>query len=426
MDRREFFLNAAKASGVVIPSWGLLPLPAKGQTQMASKILVYVHFDGGPTWDFFGDPSVDPTYNLYTQAGLAIPGAGNLRWAPIGNNTTFFTRFQDQILMVNGINTLSNSHNDGARCMATGKLEMGFPALAELHAAAHGPAFAAGWMIRDNDTTTTGVYAATAIPDQNQLRAMIDPIAQNGTTDYVNRAHFNKAVQTRTARIEALRASGVMLPKERSISEQVMAGAEARQRLLAVAANIPVQFGQFPEIEVALIACQSGITAAVQVATGGFDTHGNAAGNDGANGSFAQATNRITFLLDEAARRGIADRLYVVAGGEFSRTELNGGNGNDHKNVGAGCMIIGPAGWGMGNRTVGATGPRHSSVAINPKTGAVDPNGVMLTPAHVHDALQTYLGSGPTNTALALGVPAAQKLDLFNPNVRTGYPLLTS
>ena len=32
--------------------------------------------------------------------------------------------------MVNGINTLSNSHSDGARSMATGKLEMGFPALA--------------------------------------------------------------------------------------------------------------------------------------------------------------------------------------------------------------------------------------------------------------------------------------------------------
>ena len=417
MDRRELFLNVAKASGVVIPSWGLLPLAAHGQQTAAPKILVYMHFDGGPTWDFFGDPSVEPRYNLYSQAGLAIPGSGNLRWAPIGNNTIFFNRFRDQILMVNGINTLSNSHNDGARCMATGKLEMGFPALGELHAAKYGPGFAAGWMLRDNDTTTTGVYPATAIPDQNQLRAMIDPLAQNGTTDYVNRAHFNMAVDARSARIEALRASGAMLPKERSISAQVIAGKEARQRLLAVAANIPLTFGQFPDIEVALIAAQSGITAAIQVSTGGFDTHGNAAANDGANGSFAQATNRLTFLLDEAARRGIADRLYVVAGGEFSRTELNGGNGNDHKNVGAGCMIIGPAGWGLGNRIVGATGPMHSAVAINPKTGAVDPNGVMLNPAHVHRALQDYLGSGPTNTQLALGVPAAQRLDLFNPTV---------
>ena len=64
-------------------------------------------------------------------------------------------------------------------------------------------------MLRDNDTTTTGLYPATAIPDRNQLRAMVDPLAQNGTTDYVNRAHFNKTVEARTARIEALRASGV-------------------------------------------------------------------------------------------------------------------------------------------------------------------------------------------------------------------------
>ena len=31
MDRRDFFLKVAKASGVVIPSWGLLPLAAYGQ-----------------------------------------------------------------------------------------------------------------------------------------------------------------------------------------------------------------------------------------------------------------------------------------------------------------------------------------------------------------------------------------------------------
>ena len=112
MDRRDFFLKVAKASGVVIPSWGLLPLAAYGQQTAAPKILVYVHFDGGPVADYFGDPSAEPRYNLYTQAGLGDSGSGNLRWAPIGNNTTFFNRFRDQILMVNGVNTLSNSHND--------------------------------------------------------------------------------------------------------------------------------------------------------------------------------------------------------------------------------------------------------------------------------------------------------------------------
>ena len=78
---------------------------------------------------------LSPATTCIRRQGLAIPGSGNLRWAPIGNNTIFFNRFRDQILMVNGVNTLSNSHSDGARCAATGKLEMGFPALAELHAA---------------------------------------------------------------------------------------------------------------------------------------------------------------------------------------------------------------------------------------------------------------------------------------------------
>ena len=224
MDRREFFLNAAKASGVVLPSWGLLPLPAKGQTQIAPKILVYMHFDGGPTDDFFTDPSVNPATTCTRSKGLAIPGAGNLRFAPMANNQAFFGRFFEQCLVVNGASTLSNSHTDGAPNAATGKLEMGFPALCELHAAAYAPGFAAGWILRDNDTTTTGVYPATALPDQNQLRQMIDPIAQSGTTDYVNRAQFNKTVQTRTARIEALRASFGSDVAERAFAQRASHG----------------------------------------------------------------------------------------------------------------------------------------------------------------------------------------------------------
>ena len=33
MDRREFLLNTAKAAGVTLPWWGLLPLSANAQTR---------------------------------------------------------------------------------------------------------------------------------------------------------------------------------------------------------------------------------------------------------------------------------------------------------------------------------------------------------------------------------------------------------
>ena len=50
MDRREFLLNTAKASGVVLPWAGLLPLTNIANAQSATgKLLVYVHADGG--WD---------------------------------------------------------------------------------------------------------------------------------------------------------------------------------------------------------------------------------------------------------------------------------------------------------------------------------------------------------------------------------------
>lgn len=426
MDRREFFLNTAKAAGLTLPWWGLLPLPANAQQAPASKILVYYHGDGGMTHDFWTDPSVDPRYNLYTQQGLAIPGSGNLRWAPIGNNTAFFTRFRDQCLVVNGVNTQTNSHDDGARCQETGKLAMGFAPICELHAAKFAGGMPAGYLLRDNGTVSAGLYPATAIPDQNQLRAMIDPLAVNGTNDYVKRADFNKTVEARAARLEALKANGVMLPKQKQITEAFIAGKEARVRLAAVADNIPQAFGPFPDLEVALICAQSGITAAIQVTSGGFDTHGDVTDNDGPNGSFARLTNRVTYLWDEAARRGIADRLHVVVAAEFSRTALNGTDGNDHSGTGSGALIMLPPGSGLGNRVVGFTGAGHASRAINPKTGAPDPNGVMLTPAHWHQALRNHLGVQPTNPTQGLGVPANEQIDLFNPAMSTGHPTLTA
>ena len=425
MDRREFLLNTAKASGVVLPWWGLMPLTA--HAQVADKILIYYHTDGGLVNDMFLDPSPDPRYNLYSQNGLAIPGSGNIRIAPAGLNAAFLNRFRDQMLVVNGNNTETNSHNDGAIASATGKLMMGYAPLSELHAAKYASGKPAGWMVRDGDTVSTGVYPATAVPDGAQLRALVDPLAQSGTADYVNRAHFNRTVEARAARLEALKANGVMLPKERLITEEFIAGKEARVRLQAVANNVPAAFGQNPDIEVFMIAAQSGITAAGTLSSGGFDTHGNINDNDGANGSLARMTNRLTFIWDEAARRGVADRLHVVVAGEFSRTALNGSNGCDHQNFGAGCLIMGPPGWGLGNRVVGysATMQLHASRAINPKTGAPDPAGVMLKPAHYHEALRDYLGVQPTNPALGLGVPASEKLNLFSASMSTGYPDLT-
>lgn len=428
MDRREFLLNTAKASGVVLPWCGLLPL-ANAQASTA-KLLVYYHCDGGWDHDSFSDPAIGAGINNYTTAGTPVPRVGKMAIAPMGNNgsnAAFLTRFNSQLIFVNGVNTQTNSHDDGSFAASTGRLEMGYAPICELHAAKYAPGAPAAWMARDDAraTTSTGLVTATPVPNGDQLRRMVLPNAQSATQDYMKQGDYLKTIAARDARLQALKASGVTLPKESLITEQFIAGKEARVRLEAVANLIPATFTQqFADIEVGAIAMQAGITAAVQISSGGFDVHGNVEDMNGANGALVRMTNRLTFLMDEAARRGIADRLLVVVSAEFGRTLLNGSGGKDHNNVGGSYTIILPPGTGLGNRTVGYTGPRHEQRSINPTTGAPDPNGIVLNPRHVHQAVREYLGILPSNPAAGLGVPAAEQLKLFSATMETGHPSL--
>ena len=126
---------------------------------------------------------------------------------------------------------------------------------------------------------STGLVTATPVPDGNQLRTMVEPNAANATQHRMKQADYQKTIAARDARLQALKASGVILPKEKLITEQFLDGKEARVRLEAVAALIPAQFTNgFADIEVAAIAMQAGITASAQIPSGGCDFHGSVEG----------------------------------------------------------------------------------------------------------------------------------------------------
>ncbi len=126
MQRRDF-LKMASASGVVIPSWALLPAAQAQTGPYTGKILINIHADGGIDQSSWADPrETDPTINNY--AGVTPAGvAGNIRYAPMGANQAFFDRYFRQILVINGVHSETNSHDDGARVHATGRLDMGYP-----------------------------------------------------------------------------------------------------------------------------------------------------------------------------------------------------------------------------------------------------------------------------------------------------------
>ena len=66
---------------------------------------------------------------------------------------------------------------------------------------------------------------------------------------------------------------------------------------------------------------------------------------------------------------------------------------------------------------VGLTDELHFAKAINVETLKDDPKGVLMTPSHVHKALQAYLGVDLYAYEKGFGLSDIENLPLFDPYV---------
>lgn len=427
MDRRDFF-KLLGATGVTIPYWSYIPQAhAQAAGLYTGKVLINVLCEGGMDQSSWTDPRMNPQINNYAQPGrnATIGAAGNIRFAPLpapSNIAAFFTRFAPMTLVINGINSETNDHDAGRQANATGQLAMGFPTTNELHANRYGKSLPMGWVNGGGFSRSAGLVPPTPVPNAQTFRALLTPNQVDATNDRMKQGDMDKWLAARAARAAAFKADPTTLPRMNIVSDQFLAASESRALLASVAQFIPAQFNQnFANAHVAMVAAQAGITSTISIQAGGFDTHG-----DNEN-RFIQASNRlmdmISFIWDTAAQMNIANRIVVRTYTDFGRVGLNNDNGKDH--LGSGCTsIIMEQNAPWANRVVGATGPTHQGLRINAQTGAVDPNGVRIAPRHVHDSLRRYLGIETTDPRFNLAVPAAERIDFFNPAVSTGYPNL--
>ena len=419
MDRRDFL----KMVGTVVPAWGFVPLANAQSPLYTGRILINIHASGGLDASSWTDPrEKDPAMNNYAAALTPAGVAGNIRYAPMGNNASFFTKYNTSMLVINGVNSETNSHEDGTRTHATGRLDMGYPTMAELFAATYGRGLPMPWLNAGAYSVSAGLLPATAVPDQNTFRALVSPNTASATNDFMKQADLNKAWAARAQRMQAMQASGTLLPKQSVLADQFGATTSSRALMQQVSTFIPATFDTpFTQAHVALIAAQAGITSTIQLSSGGFDGHSQLAT------AYATALPRLTDLVDyiwqKSAALNLSNRIFLRIYSEFGRTPLNTGNGKDHWSVGSQVLMEANPVWG--NRVLGASGPKHEQLKISTATGAVDPvNGVVIKPRHIHDAVRKYLGFTTTDTKFNLKVPATENFDFFNPAISTGYPNL--
>lgn len=428
MDRRDF-LKLASCTGLtlVAPSAfggrGLADKPRTSFEPYMGNLFVSVNAGGG--WDptSLCDPKgakseSDPNPMNGSYLTEEIEQIGNIRYAPLPyaslfNDTamnmgltysmkTFFEKYYQRLLVVNGIDVETNGHDTGSRNTWSGRLGEGFPAISAFIAGAFGRELPMSFM-------SFGGYAETAGVSP-RVRAAGNAINVLGRLAYPSRIDPNNEqsgfhhdpVQTlideaQAGRDQAL-AANQGLPKIRNAINALFIARSGSNELKRLQEYLPEQLeqGLRGQAQLAIAAYRAGICVSANLDVGGFDTHGD---HDASHiPRLLDMLDGVDFLMEEAERQGVGDKVVVAMGSDFGRTPYyNGGMGKDHWNV-TSMMFMGPN--IQGNRVIGSSTEEHGAIGVTPSLTPDNGEAARrIHPSDIHHGLRAIYGLADSELA---------------------------
>ncbi|MBT6039602.1 MAG: DUF1501 domain-containing protein [Halieaceae bacterium] len=412
---------------------------ASGLAPYSGKLLVTLQLSGGADVTQLCDPKVNTPGELKINnwADAADPGeAGNIRFAPVGDNFNFFNRFGSDMVVVNGVDAQTNSHETGRLFNWTGSNAEGRPSLTALHAAANAPEQPLAYSVFGGGTSrTSGIISYNRFRDVSRLRELAKPTEMpwDPTNQLRPDLEISEAQRLTRESVTELFASTSLTPRQRLSVTRYKQALDGKEGLLRLAEGLPApddyagaetfQVGDNnfwsnlkQQMQGALLVFKSGLGSSADLDIGGFDSHEN---HDAIHDAlYIHVADAIYYFWDYAEQLGLADRILLVVGSDFGRTNMyNDGNGKDHWNVGSYMLMEQGARWG--NRVVGASDELHFARGINPSSLKVSDTGTILTPAHVHRAVQKYLGIDDFAAENGIALPAVEDIALFSSSKQT-------
>ena len=435
MNRRRLIqaaLTGALGSGVpAFRVWG------NSQEFYDGPLLVTLQLDGGADVTQLCDPktntSGEPIINRWAETSDPEK-VGNILYAPVADNRRLFERFGSDMLVINGVDSQTNSHETGRLYNWTGSNAEGKPSLSALHAAYQSPEQPLAYAVYGGISRTAGIINYNRFEHLNTMRTLTQP-----GIDYwsgnpkrpeseVLRAHSLVADE-----VGRLFSSPSASPRRRSSLLRFSEARERRTNLEILGQLIPpedqvekeVSFAaggeQFnsrlrQQMQSALLVFKSGLGSAADLSLYRFDSHENH--DEIHEALYSHLTDALFYFWDYAEELGLADRILMVIGSDFGRTNFyNDGNGKDHWPIGSYMLMEKNAPWG--NRVVGLTDELHFAKAIDPSTLKESRDGVLMTPAHVHKAIQQYLGLDFFAKDIGHELRNIESLPLFDPFLAT-------
>ena len=420
--RRRTVLKGMLAAGTV----GGFRLPLVHAADHRGKLFVFVQADGG--WDptSLCDPKAntpgEPIINRWAKDD-EVRQAGNIAYAPFARNEAFFEKYHARMLVINGVDAQTNSHTVGIVHNWSGRNSEGYPTTTALLAAHYAPELPIPYLSFGGFSATSGVTRFTQIDNADLLRTIAAPALTAGEPhrdSYFSEADWAALRSVREATTGRLASAPDLLPGDVR-QREFFRSALATEGLKAYADAIPpedeleeeeefeIEGARFHstlrrQAQLTVLAFKTGVAVSADLWLGGFDTHAN---HDPSHAwLFGNLTDSVDYLWEYAEEHGVADRMVVVMGSDFGRTNFyNAQEGKDHWPIGSFIVMEKNQPWT--GRAVGETDGLHFAYRINPRTlRRDDRGGTIIYPKHVHKALRRYLGVENT--------PGAQRFPFNN------------
>ena len=419
MKTRRAFLKMASYAPF-IASYSTLSSAASPFT---GKFVVTVQAVGA--WDvtLFCDPkenqSGEPVITNWSKNN-ETQTSGNIRYAPFANNETFFKKHASKMLVINGVDSQTNAHTIGETVNWSGRTAAGYPTLTALYSAAKAPTLPMSYVSFGGFSRAENIIRATQLGwSVNQIGELLRPnysnsrpVIQDELWTMIKKLHINSTS-------DSLASQSILGGNRRTI-EAYVDSMRSMDPLIEFGEVLPGRDEIEPrgekgflkqQAQFAVQAFRSGVSVAADLSIGSFDSHRD---NDPEQLAYlSELTDGIDYLWDAAEEAGIADRLLVIVGSDFSRTPYyNSGDGKDHWPYGS--YIIMEKGAKYTNRVIAGTDEVQDVVKIDPRTLRPSGFGTKMETSHVHEALRDYLGLSNTSTAQIFPFNNAEKFNFFS------------
>lgn len=433
MNRREFLQRIGAAS--VMGGMPLVCHPAQAST--VDHYWIMMSATGG--WDptIFCDPKGSHRrrdgngpvthVNLERHRPLKKQG-GNIVLAPFSRQLPteqmhgelileqFLEQHTQKTLLINGIDTGTNSHEIGARTVWSGFSKAGSPCFAAMVAGVKAPELPLSF-ITSGGYDAAGEFVAPA-RGANQKESFLRLTEFNRVYegwDLLDEQYFHQQggvdvyALIREAELKRLKRQQqqASLLKERNLMNRLLRVRDADANLSAWAKTLSIleraenirqkpsiDFGtekandlalsMINQINIVAAALGAGLAVSANLSANAFDSHSYHDHQHYA--SLSAFVDSLNYLWEALALMGVADKTTVIVGSDFGRTPYyNNDEGKDHWPV-TSMMLMGKG--IRGNRTVGITDENFEAQSVHPNTLRQSAQGEKITPAHIHENLR--------------------------------------